>query len=86
MAEGNGLAKGFWQHPPGIRRLAVVFHERQALVLGDFTRGKGVRLARVAEHQAVATVSLLQRRHDCALRSITATSCKPRYQEFTKDS
>ena len=45
-------------------------------VLLDFANGKGVQLAVVAEENPVASVSLLQRRHDSALRSITPTSGK----------
>jgi hypothetical protein len=53
-------------------------------VLPDFTNGKAVQFAVVAEQNSVAAVSLLQRCHDAALRSITPTSGKPLYQNFTK--
>jgi hypothetical protein len=52
-------------------------------VLLDFTNGKGMQFSMVAEENPVASVSLLQRRHVSALRSITATSGKQLYQLFT---
>ncbi len=55
-------------------------------VLLDFTNGKGVQLAVVAEQNSVTAVSLLQRRHDAVLRSITPMSGQPLYQNFTKRS
>ena len=53
-------------------------------VLLDFTNGKGVQFAVVAEQNSVTAVSFLQRCHDAALRSITPTSGKCLYQNFTK--
>ena len=59
-----------------------------SLVLGfvilDFTNGKGVQLAVVAEKNSVTSVALLQGRHDAILRSITPISGKCLYQNFTK--
>ena len=46
----------------------------------------GVQLAVVAERDSVTSVSLLQRRHDSALRSVTSTSGKSLYQNFAGKS
>jgi hypothetical protein len=49
----------------------------------DFANGKSVQFAVVAEQNSLAAVSLLQRCHDAALRSITPTSGRPLCQNST---
>jgi hypothetical protein len=87
LDEGDGV-RGFGQYEQPLLQAQEQGIDRLGLVLGfvlfAFTNGKGVEFSVVAEENLVASVSLLQRRHVSALRSITATSGKRLYQNFTQ--
>ena len=74
LDEGHDVG-AFGQHQQPLLQPHEQVIDLPGLVLGfvllDFANGKGVQLAVVAEENSVASVSLLQRRHDSALRSIT---------------
>ncbi len=85
--EGQNV-RAFGQHDqPLLESLEQVIDLRRfilGLVLLDLANGEGVQLTVVAEKNSETSVSFLQRRHDCALRSITTTSGKSHFQNFTK--